>query len=349
MKSFVPDYTNITQAACNIKPKRMPLYEHIISEKIMEQILGRKFAILKNGDLKDKKEYLKNYVYFFKTMGYDSVSFERLITAIMPGNGALYGHKLGIIKNLEDFRKYPWESIPDKFFETYGDDFRLLGEVMPVGMKAVGGPGNGVFECLQDIIGYTDLCYIAVDDPELYDALFKKMGEVMLAIWRTFLLKYGDVFAICRFGDDLGFRSSTLISPLDIHNKIIPQYQRIIQLVHSYHKPFLLHSCGHIFEVMEDLVKIAKIDAKHSNEDEIAIFKVWVEKYGDSIGNFGGVDMNVLCLSNEQEIKEYVREVIDYSIDSKGFALGSGNSIPEYVPVEGYLAMIEAGREARGE
>jgi uroporphyrinogen decarboxylase len=36
-----------------------------------------------------------------------------------------------------------------------------------------------------------------------------------------------------------------------------------------------------------------------------------------------------------------------YRAMAKGYALGSGNSIPEYVPVEGYLAMIEAARKIR--
>ncbi|MDR1030283.1 MAG: hypothetical protein LBL76_05370 [Treponema sp.] len=46
-------------------------------------------------------------------------------------------------------------------------------------------------------------------------------------------------------------------------------------------KPFLLHSCGCIFKVMDDLIA-ARIDAKHSNEDAIA-------PYGRRIGNFGGL------------------------------------------------------------
>ena len=32
-----------------------------------------------------------------------------------------------------------------------------------------------------------------------------------------------------------------------------------------------------------------------------------------------------------------------------GYALGSGNSIPDYVPVEGYLAMVEGVRARRGD
>ncbi len=33
--------------------------------------------------------------------------------------------------------------------------------------------------------------------------------------------------------------------------------------------------------------------------------------------------------------------------NAQGYALGSGNSIPEYVPAEGYLAMIEAAQKIR--
>ena len=32
---------------------------------------------------------------------------------------------------------------------------------------------------------------------------------------------------------------------------------------------------------------------------------------------------------------------------ARGYALGSGNSIPDYVPVEGYLAMIRAAQAIR--
>ena len=31
---------------------------------------------------------------------------------------------------------------------------------MPEGMKAIGGVGYGIFECVQDLVGYEDLCYM---------------------------------------------------------------------------------------------------------------------------------------------------------------------------------------------
>lgn len=347
MKNFQPDYRNIEKAARNIEAIRMPLYEHNISEEIMETITNKKFLHLYEGKKEDKREYFRNYVNFFRLMGYDTVSFERCIGPAMPGSGSLGGHKPGVIKTREDFDNYPWKEIPKLYFDAYVQDYQLLKEEMPKGMKAIGGPGNGVFECVQDVVGYTDLCYMAVDDPELYDDLFKTVGNMMYNIWDEFMKRFNDTYCVLRFGDDMGFRTSTLIDPNDIRRNIIPQYKKIIDLVHLYNKPFLLHSCGEIFNVMDDLIKIAKIDAKHSNEDQIAPFSEWIDKYGDKIGNFGGIELNVLCLNSEKEIKEYVKNVMNYSKGRGGIAIGSGNSIPNYIPVEGYLAMIEAVRELR--
>ncbi|MBA7567667.1 hypothetical protein ES708_09382 [subsurface metagenome] len=347
--SFQPDFNNLVQAARNQRPWRYPLYEHIISENIMEQVINTKFADLIQGEIRDKREYMQQYVRFYREMGYDTVSFERLVTAIMPGSGALYSHTPGCIRDRADFERYSWSQIPDAFFSVYGTDYTLLVEELPPGMKAVGGPGNGVFECVQDVVGYEQLCYIAVDDPELYADLFAVVGEVLLEIWSRFLPLFGEAYALCRMGDDLGFRSATLLSPESIRTHIIPQYRKVISLAHSFGKPFLLHSCGNIFAVMDDIIDGARIDAKHSNEDAIAPFSEWLNRYGERIGNFGGFDTDVLCQCSEQEIKEYVDEVVKYSFEHGGIAFGSGNSIPEYVPVSGYLSMVERVRELRGE
>lgn len=347
--SFTPDYHNILDAACNRVPKRLPLYEHLISDKIMEQITGESFAHLHSGNDEELNTYFSHYCNFFKEMGYDTVSFECCAGAAMPGSGALGGHIKGVISDRKSFEEYPWDSIPERYFSMYHRDLEALRANMPEGMKAIGGVGNGIFECVQDLVGYEDLCYLAVDDPDLYQELFQKVGDTLYTIWKRFLEEYGDIYCVCRFGDDLGFKSTTLLSADDIKELIIPQYQRIISLVHDHQKPFLLHSCGCIFNIMDDLINVAKIDAKHSNEDQIARFPVWVERYGEKIGNFGGIDTDVLCRETPESIREYVLDVIDKCIGHGGFAFGSGNSIPDYVSPQGYLAMVKTVREYRGD
>jgi uroporphyrinogen decarboxylase len=196
-------------------------------------------------------------------------------------------------------------------------------------------------------VGLSNICLIAKDDPELYQQLFTKMGEVFYKIWQQFLERFAPTYAICRFGDDLGYKSSTILDPEDIRELIIPQYVKIINLIHSYQKPFLLHCCGNIFSIMDDLISHAKIDAKHSNEDEIAPFSEWLEKYGGRIALFGGSDMSFICSSSENDIRIYVEEIMGYSAKYPGFAFGTGNSVPDYMPVENYITMVETARKFR--
>ncbi len=345
---FSPDWRHVEAAARNREARRLPLYEHIICHGVMEAVLNQPVAGLFRGSDDDLREGLARTCRFFRTVGYDTVSFECCITDILPGGGALGRHVQGVIRDRADFERYPWDRIPDLFFETFSRHFDALESVLPEGMAAVGGPGNGLFECAEDLVGYMDLCYLAADDPELYEDLFRTLARVHTAIWSRFLSRYGHLYCVCRFGDDLGFRTSTLISAEDIRRLVIPGYRQVIDRIHQAGKPFLLHSCGCIFDVMEDLIA-AGIDAKHSNEDQIAPFPVWVERYGDRIGNFGGIDTDAVCRLARAEMREYIHDVLARCAGHGGIAFGSGNSIPDYVPVEGFLAMTEIVREYRGE
>lgn len=344
-----PDAGNLADAAWNRKPKRTPVYDHDVSLSVIEEITGAELAGLRTGDRADRGEFFRRYTRFFRDYGYDTVTFEALISSVLPGNGALYFDRPGSLKSRADCNAYPWQDLADRFFDHYSIDFELLAEHMPPGMKAVGGPGNGVFECVQDIVGYDELCYIRADDPELYSDLFTAMGDLFVDIWRRFLPRFGNTYAVCRFGDDLGFKSSTLLPPDDIRSHLIPQYARVVSLVHEAGKPFLLHSCGNIFNIMDDLIDAARIDAKHSNEDIIAPFTTWVGRYGERIGNFGGIDTDVLCTFEEADIRRYTTDVYNSVVGHGGIALGSGNSIPDYTPPSGYLTMLETVRKLRGE
>jgi uroporphyrinogen decarboxylase len=346
---FQPDYRNVVAASLNRRPARMPIYEHNISASKMEEIQGLRFVALHEGGYADKLEYFRRFCAFWLSMGYDTVSWEACVTAVVQGGECLSGRAPGLIRDRRDFDAFDFAGLEARYWALFDEDFRAFAEAMPPGMKGVGGIGNGLFEVAQDLVGYTELCMLRVDDPELYAAVFAKVGELMASLWKRLLARYADSFAVCRFGDDLGFKSSTLLVPDDIRKLVIPQYARIVELVHGAGKPFILHSCGCIFDVMDDIIRVAHIDAKHSNEDQIAPFPVWVERYGDRIGLFGGVDMDLLCRSPEAGIRDCVLDIIARCSGQKGFALGSGNSIPDYVPASGYLAMVNAVREKRGD
>ena len=345
---YQPDYQHIVDAASNRAAKRLPLYEHVINEDFIERMLNTQLRGLQREGESGMKEYFRRYCRFYQEMGYDTVSHEVCIGPAMPGSGSLGGHKPGEIRDRADFERYPWEEVEPRFFAMAAPRYEALREVMPPGMKGIGGVGNGIFECVQDITGFMDLCYIREDDPELFADLFRKVGETNLRIWQRFMKEYSDIYCVLRFGDDLGFKSATLLAAEDVKRHVVPAYKPIIDLVHSYGKKFLLHSCGNIFEVMDDILA-AGIDAKHSNEDIIAPFTDWVERYGSRIGNFGGIDASELCLLTPQGVEEYVLRVLRACEGHGGIAFSTGNSVPGYIPDANYLAMVETVRKYRGE
>lgn len=345
---WIPDYTNILDACNNIKPERLPFYEHLISPFFMEQILGTEFSDLENSEGNDLEEFFKQYCGFFKEMTYDTVSYEVCVNEALPHKGdSLMGRKPGPIQTEQDFNDFDWDGVVEKYKTISDNKFRALDKTLPEGMKAVGGVGNGVFEISEDLVGLEYLAYMQIDNPELYEKLYNKIGNIMCRIWDWFLQTHSQCFAVCRIGDDLGHKNGTLISPAGIRKHIIPQYEKVINLIHNSGHNFLWHSCGNIFEVMDDFIEIG-IDVKHSNEDVIAEYDKWIDLYSEKIALFGGIDMDFLCRQPPDRVYEKVLEDGKrFRNKARGYALGSGNSIPDYVPAEGYLAMIKAGQKIR--
>ena len=340
---FSPDYHRIVDVACNRRPDLLPLYEHSVSYGVIGELTGTALPELMERDL---DAGFRIYNGFFRQTGYDVVTFEQCITSAMPPGGALCGG-MGPIQDRAELKAFPWNEIPARWHEMAAPRLEALGRHMPEGMKAIGGVGNGVFEIAEDLVGLQYLPFLEADDPEAYADLFRRIGDLMETIWERFLKEFGEIYCVCRFGDDLGFRSSLLTTPSTVREQIIPQYKRIIDLVHATGKPFLLHSCGCIFEVMDDLIA-AGIDAKHSNEDAIAPFERWIADYGERIGLLGGIDMDFIVSRDPETIRNTVVEKARaFRAQAHGYALGTGNSIPDYVPAGNYLAMLETAESIR--
>lgn len=346
--TFEPDYRHFAAVMRNVRPARLPLYEHIVGASSMEKILGTEFKELEKGNASDQAEYFREHCRFFKEMTYDTASYEVCIGGILTGHRAICGGQ-GPIQCRIDFDAYPWAELPARYWEVARPRFDALVAALPPGMQAVGGVGNGVFELAECLVGLEYLPFIEADDPGLYADVFRSIGDLMCAIWSEFMRRYGSHFVACRFGDDLGFKSSLLTNPTTVRRHILPQYRRVIDVVHAGGGRFLWHSCGCIFEIMDDVIALG-IDAKHSNEDVIAPFDRWIADYGRRIGLLGGFDMDFLCVNNAEVIFEKTLELgRRYRRTAQGYALGSGNSIPDYVPAENYLAMIRAAQELRRE
>ena len=94
---------------------------------------------------------------------------------------------------------------------------------------------------------------------------------------------------------------------------------------------------------MEDLIEDIGIDAFHSFQDVIIPIGEFKKKYGHRVATLGGVDMDKLVRLDEQDLRGYVRNILDECAPGGRYALGSGNSVTNFVPINNYLVMLDEG------
>ena len=71
------------------------------------------------------------------------------------------------------------------------------------------------------------------------------------------------------------------------------------------------------------------------------------DEYHNRIAILGGIDVDFLCQATPEKIYDRSKRMLELSADSGGYALGTGNSVPDYVPDENYFAMIQAALDLR--
>jgi uroporphyrinogen decarboxylase len=132
-----------------------------------------------------------------------------------------------------------------------------------------------------------------------------------------------------------------LISPDDLREYVLPGQKRFAEMAHARGVPYFLHSCGNLDTIYEDLISEVSIDGKHSFEDAIFPVQEFQERYGDRIAVLGGIDVDILASALPEQVRVKTRSLIETCGARGRYAIGSGNSVPSYIPVENYLAMVD--------
>ena len=324
------------------KPAHLPFYEHFTSLGFVSRRLGVDMARVPPGS----REYWGHYVDFWMGMGYDCVPMEispnfatgERHNALSEGSEALV-----VIRNREDFDNYRWPTDSDPIDFSH---FETVASLLPDGAKIVGGVGAGPYEWVSWLMGTIELSYAMADDPELVDLVFKRMGRVHVNAVRQ--LAQMDAVGALRQGDDLGFKTATFLCPDDLRKWVFPTYKQMVDLAHAAGKPFILHSCGNLSKVYPDLIDDVGIDAKHSFEDVIMPVAEFKKLYGDRVTPVGGMDVDLICRSSQADIRRHTRKMIEDCFSDGWWALGTGNSLTDYMPVENYLAVLEEGINVTG-
>ncbi len=352
-----PDYLELLSCIHREKtPSRVHNIELFLDQEIQTAICER-FGLEEGLERNDPFFNEKRQVKIQSFLGYDFVrcSLEGIDlplerqrtedTALLTrgeGRGFIDEHR-GPISTWEEFETYPWpdpSQAQTRALEWYEKN-------LPDNMCIIGSGGFAHFaEYINWLMGYETLCIALYENRDLVRAIAGRLVEIYEKVLEQ-LLQFSRVEIIWG-SDDMGFRSSTLISPADLRTFVFPGHKRMAEMSHAAGRPYLLHSCGNLELIMEDLIEEVGIDAKHSFEDTIESVIDAKRLYGGGIALLGGIDVDFLCRADEQSIRARVRETLSACMPGGGYCLGTGNSVTNYIPLENYLVMLDEGRRYQG-
>jgi uroporphyrinogen decarboxylase len=334
-------------------PKTPPVAELIVDfmliQEISTRLLGRTWP---EGNEPDAQQVGRRlWMEVWHRLGYDFVRWggglnfsgktrvtEDTATVFNRGQRHWTEEGTGPIASWEDFEKYPWPKLNEVDFSMV----EFMAREIPEGMGLFLCPSSGFLEIpLDTLLGYENMAILLYDDPKLVKAVVDRCGELILG-WYRQTVTLPNVRGFFQ-GDDMGFKTQPLVGPDTLRELILPWHKKAAQLAHDRNQLYLFHSCGQIDSIMNDLIDDVKIDAKHSFEDAICPVADFKKQYGKRVAVLGGIDVHKLCTLSEPELRKEVRRTLDACMPGGRFALGSGNSVANYVPLDNYLAMLHEG------
>jgi len=243
----------------------------------------------------------------------------------------------GLITTREEFEKFQWPSLDQiNIFPV-----EYAASKMPEGMKVII-MYPGIFEDLKLLMGFETLAYASIDQPDLVEDILERLTEI--AVYTVDMAAAHPALGAVFYGEDMGFATGTLMSPKFLRDFVVPRHRRIAEACHRHDRLFLLHSCGHILDIMDDMIETVGIDAKHSFEDKILPVEEWYKKYNGRIGIIGGVDMDLLGRGTEEDVRRRTRQILEACAPGGGYCAGTGNSVANYVKLENYYALVDETR-----
>ncbi|MCX7804627.1 MAG: hypothetical protein N3A38_05490 [Planctomycetota bacterium] len=332
-------------------PKRVHFIELFLDVEVQDAICER-YGVDAGLDRNDPFFNLRRKVAIQRFLGYDYI---RICPAGMDmptkvcvapdtaelsrasGRKFMEEHK-GPITCWAEFHAYPW---PDPA-KADMSELEWCEKNLPDDMCVIVSGVAHYAEYLSWLMGYETLCYALTDQRDLVRAIADRLTEIYRVLIPR-MLQFKRVKALWG-SDDMGYRGGTLMHPKDMREFVLPGHRMAGRMAHEAGMPYLLHSCGNLKAIMEDLIEDVGIDAKHSFEDTIESVIEAKGTYGRRISLLGGIDVDFMCRSDAQAVRERVRKTLDACMPGGGYCLGSGNSVANYIPLDNYLAMLDEGR-----
>ncbi len=338
--SMSPNIEEFKKTLRRGKAGYIPIAELGVHPKIKERILNRPVITV------------KDEIEFWHKAGYDYVKLAPIVdfNPARIGSPGVVEEKVdsaanfnwasegaGIIGSFEDLKKYVFPSKSDFDYSRFDEAAGSL----PEGMGVVGQYGD-IFTMTWEMMGFESFSFALFENPDLIKSLNDRLGKLVYSMFEYFA--QNELVDVLWYSDDIAYTNGLLMPPDVLDQYFFPWLRKIGDLAKKYNKPLIYHTDGVLWDVFDKIIECG-VDTIHPIEPKAMDIKDVKNSVGNSLSVIGNIDVDLLSRGTPEDIRDNVKTNIETVGQDGGYCVGSGNSIPEYVKIENYLAMIEAAKK----
>lgn len=245
----------------------------------------------------------------------------------------------GCISSMKDLEKYVIPPLDvDRRFKTLDETIARYGD-----QKAIIVHLNDVFSFPTRLMGYEELLYAVMDEPELVEGLVELSVHINSALARE-VAKRG--VKIVMTGDDYAYNLGPMMSPDTFRELFYPNLCRVVSNFKDQGLHVIKHTDGNIMPIV-DMIVDAGFECLDPLEPVANMDLAYMKKtYGSRVALKGNVDCSyTLCQAPLEQVRQETRRCLEVGSKGGGYILSSSNSIHSAVRPENFAAMIETYRE----
>ena len=201
-----------------------------------------------------------------------------------------------------------------------------------------------MYERAWALMGMEDTMLNMALYPDIVKRLLTRIAEYQLGILDYVL---GGDFEGVYFGDDWGGQGGLIMGPNYWREFIKPQMKRLFDRVKSKGKYVLLHCCGNISKIFEDIIEIG-CDVYNTVQPEIYDLEQIKAEYGDRLTFWGAMStQRFLPFASAREVYDKSLETIRTLGEGGGYIFSPTHALTPDIPVENAVAMLRAVKDIK--